>query len=486
MPLQAGTRLGPYEILAPLGAGGMGEVYRARDTRLGREVAIKVLPAALASDPERLKRFEREARSASSLNHPNIVTIYDIGTADSVSYIAMELVKGEPLRAVLLQGALPIRQLLQIGTQVAEGLAKAHAAGIVHRDLKPENVMVTEDGLVKILDFGLAKLTQPDTSGSEADAGADGVGGDRGGDRSRNGRLHVAGAGDRRIGGLPVGPVLVRLDPLRDGDGAARVPARFGAADTGGHHPGRAGADRAARIRRSRLPCAGSCERCLAKEPRNRYTSTEDLASELATVRDHLSEATSAVGRRGGAGPFRRRRWWIPAVAAGSALAFGSPAGGSGARLLLEEPARRRPLHPVHGLGGLRARCGHLPDGKFVAFLSDRDGTLRRLGGSGRQWRVPESHEGPVSGSSPTGPIRDTRILRRWSACVAPDQPRATEAQSASGSSPRSVERRARSCPTPSRRPGHRTGRRSSTTRPTPAIRSSLRTATGQTRGRSS
>src|ERR1700730_11474856 len=165
MTISAGSRLGPYEVLAPIGAGGMGEVYRARDTRLGREVAIKVLPSGLSSDAERLKRFEREARSASSLNHPNIVTIYDIGSADSVSYIAMELVEGEPLRAMLVEGALPIRRLLQIGTQIAEGLAKAHASGIVHRDLKPENVMVTEDGHVKILDFGLAKLTQPDGSG---------------------------------------------------------------------------------------------------------------------------------------------------------------------------------------------------------------------------------------------------------------------------------------------------------------------------------
>src|SRR3984893_3040054 len=166
MTLSAGSRLGPYEILSPLGAGGMGEVYRARDTRLGREVAIKVLPAALSSDPERLKRFEREAQAASSLNHPNIVTIHDIGSADSVSYIAMELVNGESLRTVLVEGALPVRRLLQIGAQIAEGIAKAHAAGIVHRDLKPENVMLTEDGLVKILDFGLAKLTQADTSGS--------------------------------------------------------------------------------------------------------------------------------------------------------------------------------------------------------------------------------------------------------------------------------------------------------------------------------
>ena len=166
MTLPTGTRLGPYEVLGPLGAGGMGEVYRARDTRLGREVAIKVLPAVLASNPERLKRFEREARSASSLNHPNIVTIHDIGSADSVSYIAMELVEGRTLRDLLVPGPLPTMRLLTIATQVAQGLARAHEAGIVHRDLKPENVMVTEDGLVKILDFGLAKLTQPDSSGS--------------------------------------------------------------------------------------------------------------------------------------------------------------------------------------------------------------------------------------------------------------------------------------------------------------------------------
>src|SRR5262249_5344140 len=168
MPLRSGTRLGPYEIVAPLGAGGMGEVYQARDTRLGREVAIKVLPAALSSDPERLKRFEREARSASSLNHPNVVTIYDMGSENGVSYIAMELVKGEPLRMELARGALPVKKLLQVGTQIAEGLTKAHAAGIVHRDLKPENVMLTEDGHVKILDFGLAKLTHAEDSGTQA------------------------------------------------------------------------------------------------------------------------------------------------------------------------------------------------------------------------------------------------------------------------------------------------------------------------------
>src|SRR5512132_3349858 len=165
MALSSGSRLGPYEIIAPLGAGGMGEVYRARDTRLGREVAVKVLPASLSFDPDRLKRFEKEAQSASSLNHPNIITIHDIGESGGTSFIAMEIVDGQTLRELLAEGGLSTKRLLPIAAQVADGLAKAHAAGIVHRDLKPENVMVTKAGLVKILDFGLAKLTSK-TSGS--------------------------------------------------------------------------------------------------------------------------------------------------------------------------------------------------------------------------------------------------------------------------------------------------------------------------------
>src|SRR5262249_46744705 len=162
MPLPAGTRLGPYEILSAIGAGGMGEVYGARDAKLGREIAIKVLPGDVATDPARRSRFEQEARSASALNHPNILTIYDISEADGSLYIAMELVEGRTLRELLAAGdPLPTRKLLDVAVQTAEGLAKAHAAGIVHRDLKPENLMVTRDGYVKILDFGLAKLTEP-------------------------------------------------------------------------------------------------------------------------------------------------------------------------------------------------------------------------------------------------------------------------------------------------------------------------------------
>src|SRR5499427_7611140 len=162
MTLAAGTKLGPYEILSELGAGGMGEVYRARDPRLGREVAIKVLPASFAQDADRLKRFEQEARAAGVLNHPNITAVYDFGSHDGAPYIVTELLEGETLRARLSTGAVPIRKAIDYAVQIAKGLAAAHEKGIVHRDLKPENVFLTNDGRVKILDFGLAKL-KPET-----------------------------------------------------------------------------------------------------------------------------------------------------------------------------------------------------------------------------------------------------------------------------------------------------------------------------------
>jgi len=162
MSLAAGTRLGPYEILAPLGAGGMGEVYRARDTRLGRDVAVKVLPAALATDPERLRRFEREARAASALNHPNILSIHDLGTHEGVSYVVFELLEGQTLRERLSEERIPVRRAVDYGVELARGLAAAHEKGIVHRDLKPENVFLTADGQLKILDFGLATRVPPE------------------------------------------------------------------------------------------------------------------------------------------------------------------------------------------------------------------------------------------------------------------------------------------------------------------------------------
>ena len=156
MPLAPGTHLGPYEISTPLGAGGMGEVYRARDTRLERSVAIKILPEQLSKDPTRKQRFEREAKTISSLNHPHICTLHDIGSQDGIDYLVMECVEGETLAKRLQKGPLPLDQVLKYGAQIADALDRAHRAGIVHRDLKPGNIMLTASG-AKLLDFGLAK-----------------------------------------------------------------------------------------------------------------------------------------------------------------------------------------------------------------------------------------------------------------------------------------------------------------------------------------
>src|SRR5271165_3902973 len=164
MALTSGTKLGPYEIQSPLGAGGMGEVYRAKDTRLGREVALKILPGSFATEPDRLRRFEQEERAVAALNHPNILAIHDIGQHDGCPFLVSELLEGESLRAVLDRGTQTQRKTLEYGVQIAHGLAAAHEKGIVHRDLKPENIFVTRDGRIKILDFGLAKLAQSSSS----------------------------------------------------------------------------------------------------------------------------------------------------------------------------------------------------------------------------------------------------------------------------------------------------------------------------------
>jgi eukaryotic-like serine/threonine-protein kinase len=166
MTIATGTRLGPYEIIGPLGAGGMGEVFRARDTRLGRDVALKVLPASLTTDPDRLRRFEQEARATAALNDPNILVVYDVGTDAGVPYVVSELLEGQTLRQIFERGAVSTRKAVDYGIQVASGLAAAHDKGIVHRDLKPENLLVTKDGRVKILDFGLAKLIETWSSDS--------------------------------------------------------------------------------------------------------------------------------------------------------------------------------------------------------------------------------------------------------------------------------------------------------------------------------
>src|SRR5260370_42177943 len=165
MNLASSTKLGPYDIVSLLGAGGMGEVYRARDSRLKREVAIKVLPQALSLDADRMHRFEQEALATAALNHPNILAVFDIGTSEGSPYVVSELLEGETLRERLRSGSIPVRKTLDYAMQIAHGLAAAHEKGIVHRDLKPENLFVTKDGRVKILDFGLAKLTPQEEGG---------------------------------------------------------------------------------------------------------------------------------------------------------------------------------------------------------------------------------------------------------------------------------------------------------------------------------
>src|SRR6266446_7597382 len=166
MALVSGTKLGPYEILSLLGAGGMGEVYRARDARLRREVAVKTLPPSFAQDTDRLRRFEQEARAVGTLNHPNILGVYDVGSHEGSAYLVSELLEGKNLRQHMDGSALPQRKAVDYGMQIARGLAAAHEKGVVHRDLKPDNIFVLNDGRIKILDFGLAKLFREESFGS--------------------------------------------------------------------------------------------------------------------------------------------------------------------------------------------------------------------------------------------------------------------------------------------------------------------------------
>ena len=284
MSYGSGTRLGPYEIQAPLGDGGMGEVYRAKDTRLGRPVAIKVLPVAFSGEGDRINRFQQEARAASVLNHPNIVTIYELGQDRSTHYIAMELVEGRTLRGLLLGGLLPIRKTIEIATQIAEGLAKAHEAGITHRDLKPENVMVSQDGVVKILDFGLAKLVSP--SGELPDMNTLPA-------HTQPGMVlgTVQYMSPEQASGRPLD---FRTDQFSFGLVLYEMVA--------GKHPFAKDSpvETLAAILQQRAepvaaqnpdapaPLCWVIERCLAKAPDKRYVSTRDLARELAAIRDHF------------------------------------------------------------------------------------------------------------------------------------------------------------------------------------------------------
>jgi Tol biopolymer transport system component/predicted Ser/Thr protein kinase len=379
MILASGTRLGPYEILGQIGAGGMGEVYRARDTRLGREVAIKVLPAAVSSDPERLKRFEKEARSASALNHPNIVTIHDIGESAGTSFIAMEMVEGQTLREVLEEGAVSAKRLLAIAAQVTGGLAKAHGAGIVHRDLKPENVMVTRDGLVKILDFGVAKLTQPEDPSRATHAptvsGATEPGMVMGTIGYMSPEQATGKALDFRSDQFSFGSIAYELATGK------RAFARASAVET-----------MTAIIREEPEPIGSLApltptplrwivERCLSKNPDDRYVSTRDLARDLATVRDRMGETSAGVAAveppaRPG---WRRALPWLLAVGLAVALVFRlarpQPNSTAGA------PAVRFSVVLPDGVdfkyGEIEGQSSLSPDGRKLVFVGGAAGQRR-------------------------------------------------------------------------------------------------------------
>jgi serine/threonine protein kinase len=297
--LAVGARLGPYKIRNFIGAGGMGEVYEAIDTNLNRTVALKLLPASVAADRERLDRFEQEARTVSALSHPAIVTIYEAGQIDSQPYISMELVGGQTLRGLLETGPIPLRRALRIASRLAEGLAAAHEAGLVHRDLKPENIKVANDGFVKILDFGLAKRIASeltlDAAGEAAtamqtlpgmvvgtagymspeQASADAV--DFTSDQFSFGAVLYEMLTGRRAFERPTFAetlrAIIREEPSPVAELNPGVPA----------------------------PVRWIVERCLAKDPRERYALTRDLARDLASVREHLTEILAA--RRGSAGP---------------------------------------------------------------------------------------------------------------------------------------------------------------------------------------
>lgn len=366
-----GSRLGPYEIRGRLGAGGMGEVYRAQDSRLGRDVALKILPEAFASDPDWVRRFEREARAASALNHPNIVTVYEVGAADSLSYIAMELVEGRTLREALAAGPLSSKKLLDISCQVSTGLAQAHEAGIVHRDLKPENIMVSKDGFAKILDFGLAKR-MPSEGGAPVSSATVTAMTEAGFVVGTAGYMSPEQAGggavDFRSDQFSIGSILYEMTT-----GVRAFQKRTGVETLSAilnEEPRPVAEINPA----APLPLRWVIERCLAKDPAGRYASTQDLAQELKTVRDHLTEMSGTSTSALAAAAPRRRIVALVGLAAAILLALNWVAW----RFHRADTPWENPLAGAHftrltDWGGSEVDAAISADGKFVAFLADRE-----------------------------------------------------------------------------------------------------------------
>jgi Tol biopolymer transport system component len=380
MPLAPGTRLGPYELTAPIGAGGMGEVYRARDTRLGRDVAVKVLPDPLAGSAQALARFEREARVVAALSHPNILAIHDVGREGPTAFAVMELVDGTTLREELRGGPLSPRAAADYAAQVAQGLAAAHEKGVVHRDLKPENLMVTREGRVKILDFGLASErlpsagtggdTQSPTLARETDPGT--VLGTVGYMSPEQVRGEVV---DHRSDIFSLGCVLHEMLSGR------RPFARATAAET-----------MTAILREDATPLSESgrtvppaleriVSHCLEKKPEQRFQSARDLAFDLETRPSSSGGAASATAEA------RRPTSWRRVIGGLTALLLlgaGYAAGRRAAPPAARAPATARFMQ-ITDLPGTESTPSLSPDGKTVAFVArfsgDADVFVQRVGG---------------------------------------------------------------------------------------------------------
>ena len=392
MTIAAGSRLGPYEVLGLLGAGGMGEVYRARDPRLGRDVAIKVLPATVSSDADRVRRFEQEARAAGVLNHPNITAVYDVGREEGSLYVVTELLEGETLRSRLAGSALPPRRALDYAVQVAHGLAAAHEKGIVHRDLKPENLFVTNDGRVKILDFGLAKLTQregaagPQTNLPTASAGTEPgiVMGTLGYMSPEQVRGKPA---DARSDIFSFGAILYEMLSGKrafHGDSAADTMSAILREDPPELSVTKAtippGLDRIVR-------------HCLEKSPEQRFHSAHDLAFDLEALSGTSGTAVLAAPATRAYGS----AWRI--VLPAGLLLLGTVLGALFGGRLLRPTSPEAPTLSYLTFSGDDWAPSASPDGKVIAFLSDRDGTpkvwLKELAG-GNEVALTSGPEGAV------------------------------------------------------------------------------------------
>ena len=373
MTLAAGTRLGPYEVLGSIGAGGMGEVYRARDERLSRGVALNVLPAEISSDAGRLARFEKEARAASSLNHPNIVTIYDIGSSDSLTYIAMELIEGRTLREVIASGPIALRRSLSLAAQIADGLARAHGEGIVHGDLKPENLMVTKDGFVKILDFGLARLH---STGFEASQGPNLATVSRAtepGSVTGIGYMSPEQASghpvDFRTDQFSLGAILYEMVSGKRAFDRATPVQTLSAVIQDEPEPLSAASPK------TPANLVWIIERCLAKDPEGRYASTKDLARDLAALRDHVSEASAAVESVSLESSRFRRRVLVPLAAAALVAA-----GAVFARVLWSPSRPEVPrLQQLTFRRGVTGQARFAPDGETIVYSAAWEGKENEL-----------------------------------------------------------------------------------------------------------